>query len=71
MLKNINMHVTLFSSFKKEKKKREQSCTYLAEILSLMPNVEFCASLTGSYTTFGIYELGTLNGNQYFSPELE
>ena len=54
-----------------KKKKKKQSCTYLAEILSLMPTVELYASLTGNYTTFGIYELGTLNGNQYFSPELE
>ena len=46
---------------------KEVSCTYLVEILPIVPAAELCASLVDNSTTFGIPELATLHGNQRFS----
>ena len=47
---------------------KEQSCIYIVEIQLFVPTAELCASLMDKSTTFGMLELGTLHGNQNFSP---
>ena len=49
---------------------KEQSCTYVVGIRPLVPTAEFCASLIviDNSTIFGLLQLGTLHGNQCFSP---
>ena len=46
---------------------KEQSCTYLAEILPHMPTANSVQAPHNS-TNFGILMLGLLHGNQHFSP---
>ena len=54
---NVMMHTAKHGIFK------EQSCSYLLELLLLMPTAEFCASPRDNSTAFGTLELGTLHGS--------